>query len=148
MDYDVKENAANTGEFRTGSTVYVHENWSGCIIKSILLEPWENGFRIEYQSIVDQDGNDVDTFPGKSAREFEKMWFSAKEAYEAINNRYKVKVKEYADKIQTIEDLVRFPLQYCINGEEYTDRSALEAYKQRAEELLDERIFLNKSKQK
>lgn len=144
MDYDVKENAANTGEFRTGNTIYVYENLSGNIIKAVLQEPCENGYRIQYQNIVDRDGNDIDIFVGKSAREFGKIWFSAKEAYVAINNRYKAKVKEYTDKIQTIEDLVRFPLQYCINGEEYTNHSALEAYKQKAEELLGERIFLNK----
>ena len=122
----------NTYEFRTGNTVYVHENWSGCIIKSTLLTPCENGYRIEYQSVVDRDGNDVNTFSGESAREFGKMWFSAKEAYEAIDAKRKCNVEKYANEIQTIEDLIRFPLKYCINGEEYTNSAAREAYKQRA----------------
>ena len=116
----------------------MHENWSGNIIKSTLLKPCENGYRIEYQSIVDRDGNDVDCFFGESAREFGKMWFSAKEAYEAIDAKRKRNIEKYTNEIQTIEDLIRFPLKYCINGEEYTNHAALEAYKQRAEEIFGE----------
>lgn len=131
----------NTNEFRTGNTVYVHEYCSNCIIKSTLLAPCENGFRIKYQSIVDRDGNDVGIFYGESAREFGNMWFSAKEAYEVIDAKRKYNVEKYANEIQTIEDLVRFPLKFCINGEEYTNSAAREAYKQRAEELVGEYVL-------
>lgn len=53
-----------------------------------------------------------------------------------LRQNYDNKIQEYYNEIETIEDLIRFPLHHCFNGEEYTDWQAVEAYKIRAKELV------------
>ena len=43
---------------------------------------------------------------------------------------------KYCSKINTIEDLVKFPINHCLNGEEYTNNEAYQAYKIKVKELV------------
>ena len=45
-------------------------------------------------------------------------------------------ISQYQHEIKTIEDLLKFPLNYQLNGDNY-DECALEAYKQKAKELCN-----------
>ncbi len=65
-------------------------------------------------------------------------------AISAHEAAFKIKVESYCKQIKTLEDLVRFPVHNCINGDEYTDYSALEAYKIRAKEIADVDISFDK----
>ena len=38
--------------------------------------------------------------------------------------------------MKDLKDLLKFPLNHCLNGEEYTDYEAKAAYKQRVNELV------------
>lgn len=46
-------------------------------------------------------------------------------------------VKSYCKQIKSLKDLVRFPIDNCLNGEEYTDYAALKAYEIRAREIIN-----------
>lgn len=68
---------------------------------------------------------------------FEPEIFSTKEeAHKAIAKEKEKNIKLYCDKIKDVEDLIVFPLIYCISDEEYPNLEAQEAYKIRAKELL------------
>ena len=46
-------------------------------------------------------------------------------------------VDKYYKEIKTLRDLLEFPINHCINGEEYTDENAATAYKIKIKEVLD-----------
>lgn len=63
--------------------------------------------------------------------------FDTKEnAISAHRTAFKIKVKSYCEQIRTLDDLVRFPIDNCLCGEN-TDYAALEAYGIKAKEILN-----------
>ena len=72
----------------------------------------------------------------------EKCFKTAEELYVYIKEQHDIEVQKYYDEIKTVEDLLKFPLKYSFNAEEYTNYDAMEAYKIKAKELLNVNIEL------
>lgn len=129
-------------QLNAGDKIFVFEHWSENIYQATVVKVYaENDTlyaKFTYDYIVDAAGNEVDSgiHGSTSAAKFDDIWFSAKEAYAEIAARKANIIKIYCDEIVTVKDLLEFPLKHCLDGEEYTDYEAIEAYKKRAKELL------------
>lgn len=122
--------------FSVGQTVYAYENWAHRIVSATIVETDNKTYKIKYRAFVDPDGKETEPFQGTSYRADSDLWTTAKEAYETLQMQDERETQKYMTEIKTVKDLVLFPLDYCLNGEEYTNYNARRAYKQRAEELL------------
>lgn len=121
-----------------GTTIYVQEHWTSRIIKSKITGYLENGYNIHYGNmILDRTGKEGDRFIGESSVAFENVCLTAADAFDKSAREEDAQVKEYVAEIYNIEALIRFPLEHCLNGEEYTDYAAIKAYKIKAKELLN-----------
>ena len=129
-------------QLNAGDKIFVSEHWSEYIYQATVVKVYaENDTlyaRFIYDYIVDAAGNEIDSgiHGSTCSAKFDDIWFSAKEAYAEIAARKANNVKIYCDEIVTVKDLLEFPLKHCLDGEEYTDYDAIEAYKKRAKELL------------
>ncbi len=65
------------------------------------------------------------------------MFDTQEKAIAAEKARSDTQVKSYCKEIKTLEDLLKFPINHCFCGKEYTDFEALEAYKIKAKEIAD-----------
>lgn len=129
-------------DFKIGDTVYVYENWSGKIVKAVVSKKSKNGVYINYQYFVDNNGKELNRFIGSSYRKFNEIWDSVAEALNIKKERNNKIIQEYLKEIKNIEDLVKFPINHCFCGEEYTEEEAKAAYIIRVKELLN--IQINK----
>lgn len=124
------ERMINMQKFKNGDTVYVNSIWNKedeCIITGYVEQESSTG---ECMYIVNSVTNGC-TFGATDACVFA----TKKEAHQANIRNIEDKIKKYKAEIKDINDLIRFPLKYCFNGEEYTDYEAMKAYKIRAKEL-------------
>lgn len=125
-------------EYTAGQVVYVYEIQPDSIVKAVIVDKniFNDGYSIRYQSIVDRDGNEIVDMVGDSCRESSEIWKSAADAYAARDKKHQEKLAAYKNKIKDMKTLILFPLDHCLNGEEYTNYDARTAYKERAKELL------------
>jgi hypothetical protein len=65
------------------------------------------------------------------------VFATKEEALEAYRIEVENSVRGYKEEIKTLEDLLKFPLNHCFVGEEYTDYEAVRAYKERVKELTE-----------
>ena len=125
---------------KVGDIVYFYEHWTDSIEKGKIESLNEfDGVKtaeVKHIGIVDMDGATICKTYGTSTRKIEALYPSSTAAYEAYFKKNIENTNKYKDEIKTLKDLVVFPLYNCLNGEEYTDYDAKEAYKQRAKELL------------
>jgi hypothetical protein len=119
-----------------GSVVYYAQTWTGFIVKAIVTEIVDGGVYAKELYTVDKEGNQVDRCVGSSGAAWDNLYATAAEAYDAQAAENKAAYDKYCSEIKSVEDLVRFPLEHCINGDEYTDWQAVNAYKIRAKELV------------
>lgn len=123
-----------------GDTAYYYEHWSDSIEKCKIEELKEiDGVKAaEVRSIgtVDIEGEIICNTYGTSTRRMKDLYPSLTAAYDAYFKKSIENTRKYKDEIKTIQDLVAFPLNHCLNGSEYTDYDAKTAYKQKAKELL------------
>ena len=128
-------------KFKTGDIVYVIDNG---IIKAKLKEPYEQdgqkGFWVNFQYNVDETGKRIYDFylGGTSVRLFNAkrpehgIYRTAKEAYDVFATLQYEQYESYAKSINTVEELVLFPLENNID-----DTIARKVYVEKAKELLD-----------
>lgn len=127
--------------YKIGQVVYYHEVWSDSICSGIIesIETINNTIAIglEDVGVVDKNCNIVCPTPGHTCREPKDLYPTVAAAYNDIERKNNLRVQQWCKEIKTVEDLVRFPLQHSLNGEEYTDHNARKAYQIRAKELLN-----------
>lgn len=121
---------------KTGDIVYFYEIWSDAVVKGRVAEISELGVKVKCLCCVDENGEQVCEQYGITSYAKEKLFFSAQEAYDAHTKQSHDKLCEYCKEIETVADLIQFPLKHCLNGEEYTDQIARQAYEIRAKDLL------------
>lgn len=123
-----------------GDIVYYYEHWSKSIIKGRILKIYEVKdilvAKIESICFVSYDNQIIDNAYGVSNRPVLELFNSAKETYDFYYRKQKERIEEYSKEICTIEDLIKFLLEHCLFGEEYTDDAARQAYINMAKELL------------
>lgn len=131
--------------FKTGDTAYAYEPWWGvCKVKIEKIE--ETVAWVHFECSVDKDGNQTsnDKHGGTAARflvpdeehKLYGLWGSAKEVYILQAESLKKHEDNLRNCINSAEDLIRFPLENCLSGED-PDYIAIKIYKEKAKELLD-----------
>lgn len=122
-------------KFKNGITVYVNSTWNveeECTILDYIED--ESGAGKNFYKIHS-------SVHGGTFGATEDCIFATKEeAREAHLKASTQLIDKYKSEIKNLEDLLRFPLEHCFCGEEYTDYEALSAYKARVTELTE--IFL------
>lgn len=116
-------------KFEVGETVYVNSSWSvadRCYVVSKFVEGGNQFYKVASYSL----GGVFNTLE-------DSIFSTHKEALDAANAAFNKEVEEYKSEIKTVKDLLKFPLNHCLDGDEYTDYAAIEAYKKRASELLN-----------
>lgn len=125
---------------KVGDIAYFYEHWSNSIEKCQIEELKEiDGVKTaEVRSIgtVDIEGEIICNTYGTSTRKIENLYSSCRAAYKAYYDKFNDFKNKYIEEIKDLKDLLKFPLNHCLNGEEYTDYKAKAAYKQRVNELV------------
>lgn len=106
------------GKFSVGDTVYFIEYWSHRCVKAIVSGYYDNDrcYKVNTICYCNRDGDDEEDFSGTCGSLFESTFSTATEAY-AYRNRNSVQLKmSYKEKITDIPSLLRFALDYCLNG--------------------------------
>lgn len=135
-----------------GDIVYYYEHWSDSLVKAKIESIYQTGLyakqfnadskiiedvaKLKTICTVDYDGEEICSFPGSCDRRVAELYTSAESAYDAHCIEQSKRIKKYCNEINTIEDLVKFPTNHCLNGEEYTNNEAYQAYKIKAKELV------------
>lgn len=121
---------SNIRKFNDKDVVFVNGTWNTaekCEITGFVEKESSTGKPVYIVYSLDNYG----TFGAT-----EDCIFDTKEnAISAYKTAFKTKVKSYCKQIKTLEDLVKFPVSHCLDGAEYTDYPALEAYEIRAKEI-------------
>ena len=123
--------------YNVGDTVYFVENWTNNVIQGKISKIHNGGVSVTCQYIVDTEGNFIDKSFGTSGARFEDLYATAQEAFDGKNRKHLEWISKYCDEITDIESLLKFALNHCLNGEEYTDYAARAMYAEKAKELLD-----------
>lgn len=111
--------------YKIGDVVYVNGPWN--VAEKCEITSERNGDGAYYVHSLDSCGSF-----GASINNI----FSTKEdAIAAHKRKSEENIAEYKRKIKNLNDLLEFPLNHCLNGEEYTDYDAIQAYKTKAFEL-------------
>jgi hypothetical protein len=119
-------------QFTKGEIVYVNGIWNveeRC--KIIDFIPKNENTKVDIYTILSLDNG------GTFGAPIDHIFKTKKEARNAHIEESKKLIKEYKESITNIDELVKFPLEHCFNGEEYTDYKAIQAYKERVKELLN-----------
>ena len=137
-----------------GDIVYYYEHWSNSLVKAKIESIYQTGLyanrfdtdtktkitedvaKLKTICTVDYDGEEIYSFPGSCDRRIVELYTSAESAYDAYCIEQNKRIKKYCSEINTIEDLVKFPINHCLNGEEYTNNEAYQAYKIKVKELV------------
>ena len=125
---------------KVGDIAYYHEHWSDSIVKCKIASIKNIGEKefaeVEDVGIVDLEDKIIcDTYDIRT-RPISTLYPTVTSAYKAYNDKNEELKQKYLEEITDVHDLIRFPLDHCLNGDEYTDYVAIAAYKERARELL------------
>ena len=123
--------------FNIGNTAYFIEAWSGHVIRGKITEVYDDSVSIHCECYVDPEGNFKSKSYGTCSARFGKLYSTAQEAFAEKNRKHLEQVSKYCDSITDVESLLKFALTHCLNGAEYTDDEAREAYIKKAKELLN-----------
>ena len=86
-----------------------------------------------YDSYGNYSGNCNCQYKAKS----ENIFINIEKAVEEIKKNHSAVVESYCNEIVDIESMIKFSMNHCLNGEEYTDWDAVKAYQIRAKELFN-----------
>lgn len=128
----MKDTTNDVRTFKDGDIVFVNSIWNTaekCEIAGFVEKESSMGKSVYIVHSLDNYG----TFGATEDCIFTTKEDAISEYYKAFENT----VKSYCEQIKTLEDLVEFPIDNCINGEEYTNYPALEAYKIRSKEIIN-----------
>ena len=121
---------------KIGDIVYSVEPWSERIQKACVSEICEYGVLFHCLAFVDKDGNDIANNRGVFAgATWDNLYLTAEEAHERQKSKNEAAFLAFCEKIQTVDDLVRFALEEDITGSEYSDCNARKAYISRAKDF-------------
>lgn len=86
--------------------------------------------KVAWEANIDSEGKEVRRIGGTSGVRLDKAFLTAKEA----NDAQKAEVEEHKDELRSeitdVESLLKFPLDHCLNGDEYTDWQARAVYEE------------------
>lgn len=123
-------------DIKIGDIVYKEEHWSGEIFSAQVVNFLPGDIvALKGLDFVDRKGNRTSSFGGSMGSSAEYLYRTAAAAYDAKLARYNKQIEDYKNEIQTLEDLLKFPLVHPFGAEEYRDDAAIKAYCVRCKEL-------------
>lgn len=119
-----------------GQALFFKDSWSNQVIKGIVTcTDNERAAGIHCICFVDDDGHRVTPTYGDTNVIYADLFETAKTAYAEIEKLSGMRIADMKQKMHTVEDIVRFPMENCICGED-ADSDAVTAYRERCRELL------------
>jgi hypothetical protein len=95
---------------------------------------------VHWDERVYKDGTTTSSF-GNSSTLLDNVFLTAKEAYESQNAMIEKHKEELRGEITGLEDLLKFPLNHCLCGENYNEH-AKEVYEDICQKILSGEIKL------
>ena len=86
--------------------------------------------KVAWEANVDSEGKEVRRIGGTSGVRLDQAFLTAKEANDAQKAEVEKHKEELRSEITDVESLLRFPLDHCLNGDEYTDWQARAVYEE------------------
>ena len=127
----------NKDNIQIGDKVFVIEKWSDAVIMGTVEECSHPDYvKIHNACFVDRNGQACGKTYGTSNISYAHLYKTADAAWKTLDQINNKVIKSYQQSIKTIQDLVEFPLDHCLIGEEYTDWQAIQVYKDKCKELL------------
>lgn len=93
--------------------------------------------RLEVYEYYDASGKYNGKCNCKHDVKFENIFANIEGAADAIKRKHSAAVEDYCNEIVDIESMIRFSMNHCLNGEEYTNWDAVKAYQIKAKELFN-----------
>lgn len=86
--------------------------------------------KVNWEANINSEGKEVRTIGGTSGVRLDKAFLTAKEANDAQEAEVEKHKEELRSEITDVESLLKFPLNHCLIGDEYTDWQAKAVYEE------------------
>lgn len=86
--------------------------------------------KVAWEANIDSEGKEVRRIGGTSGVRLDQAFLTAKEANDAQEAEVEKHKEELRSEITDVESLLKFPLDHCLNGDEYTDWQARAVYEE------------------
>lgn len=86
--------------------------------------------KVNWEANINSEGKEVRTIGGTSGVRLDKAFLTAKEANDAQEAEVEKHKGELRSEITDVESLLKFPLNHCLIGDEYTDWQAKAVYEE------------------
>lgn len=86
--------------------------------------------KVAWKANIDSEGKEVRRIGGTSGVRLDQAFLTAKEANDAQEAEVEKHKEELRSEITDVESLLKFPLDHCLNGGEYTDWQARAIYEE------------------
>ena len=123
-------------DLKIGDIVYIEGSWSSGLYSGEVYEIQDKGALVHGKNYINADGSDGDRYYGSCGNTYENIYLTAEDAINGIKAKHQAKVDEYCKQITDIESMIKFSMNHCLNGEEYTNWDAVKAYKIMAKNYL------------
>lgn len=121
-----------------GMTIYFYSNLDSYIKKGKVKDSSILGAgdsiqyirKVDWKANIDSEGKEVREIGGTSGVRLDQAFLTAKEANDAQKAEVEKHKEELRSEITDVESLLKFPLDHCLNGDEYTDWQARAVYEE------------------
>lgn len=124
---------------KNGMTIYFYRDLDSYIIRgkvkdSSIRDACINNIKViskvDWKANINDEGKEVRDIGGTSGVRLDKAFLTAKEAVDAQKAEVEKHKEELRSEITDIESLLKFPLNHCLIGDEYTDWQAKAVYEE------------------
>ena len=123
--YDKFQGIQMVENLKNGMTVYFYHDLDTYVIKGTVKDstlrdmvPYNIKYikAVHWEMNVDDEGKEVEPIVGTSGVYLDKVFLTAKEAYDAQEAEIEKHKREYRAEITDVESLLKFPLKHCLSG--------------------------------
>ena len=134
MDQELKK---IIDKFRINQFAYIYDTKVKRAMKILVRDIADDGTaRIECITYVHEDGTPCGEAHGEYLRNVLTLFGTPEEIYANRAKESEKLIQEYMNDIQTVDDLIRFPLDHSFDPTVDYNEYAIEAYKRKAKSLL------------
>ena len=122
-----------------GMTIYFYRDLESYVKRGTVKDPTilDAGIdnikvisKVDWGANIDSEGKEVRRIGGTSGVRLDKAFLTAKEANDAQKAEAEKHKDELKNEITDLFSLLEFPLNHCLNGDEYTDWQARAVYEE------------------
>lgn len=124
---------------KNGMTIYFYQDLDSYVIRgkiknSSIRDTYIKNIKViskvDWEANIDDEGKEVRIIGGTSGVLLDRAFLTAKEANDAQEAEVEKHKEELRSEITDIESLLKFPLNHCLIGDEYTDWQARAVYEE------------------